>query len=282
MSSGLSYFTFDGQIDRVIQHGIEVSQASKKESTVNVKFLQELFEELIEINKFVKELREIGIQISATTPEDWSTPEFIATLNVPTHTMQIGCIRSDSTTENLKIYYEIDGVNKYLNANSELVEPLCYPLLFPFGETGWSTGRRKTVPFMSYLSARILQPELGLAMRNSDGTTIFPTNRFQLMARLSQYYVTEELSRAIDYRLNWNKNNQGMIFGEHDNGNVDESIDETALNIFESSEASSSSSSSSSTSSSSSSSSSSSVLIAANITESASMLQRQMWKVYPT
>ena len=31
------------------------------------------------------------------------------------------------------------------------------------------------------------------------------TNRFQLMARLKQYYLVECLSRAIDYRLNFQK-----------------------------------------------------------------------------
>ena len=43
---------------------------------------------------------------------------------------------------------------------------------------------------------------------------LLATNRFQLMTRLSQYYQVEQLSRALDFRLNWYKNNQGYIFGK--------------------------------------------------------------------
>ena len=54
---------------------------------------------------------------------------------------------------------------------------------------------------------------------NAQGTQEINTNRFQLLARLSSYYIVEEMSRAIDYKLRWHKykKNQDMIFGLEDN-----------------------------------------------------------------
>jgi hypothetical protein len=40
-----------------------------------------------------------------------------------------------------------------------------------------------------------------------------PINIFQLMARLGQYYIVDQVSRAIDYRANWHKNNESTVFG---------------------------------------------------------------------
>jgi hypothetical protein len=56
---------------------------------------------------------------------------------------------------------------------------------------------------------------------NASGTRLLSTNRFQLMTRLSSYYVVEELCRAIDFQLAWHKDkrNQNMIFGMEDNSN---------------------------------------------------------------
>ena len=53
-----------------------------------------------------------------------------------------------------------------------------------------------------------------------------PTNRFQLMSRLSQTYLVDSISRAIDYRLRFVKYHQKDIFGiMNDDGN--ENTDET-------------------------------------------------------
>lgn len=39
------------------------------------------------------------------------------------------------------------------------------------------------------------------------------------MSRLGQTYLVDNLSRAIDYRLNWYKNHQQDVFGINDNSN---------------------------------------------------------------
>jgi len=35
------------------------------------------------------------------------------------------------------------------------------------------------------------------------------------MTRVSQYYLVEQFSRALDFRLNWHKKKKGNIFGQH-------------------------------------------------------------------
>ena len=42
---------------------------------------------------------------------------------------------------------------------------------------------------------------------------LLPTNRFQLMSRLSQTYLVDSISRAIDYRLQFHKFHQADLFG---------------------------------------------------------------------
>ena len=56
-------------------------------------------------------------------------------------------------------------------------------------------------------------PEDGLVALNQNGSLI-QVNRFQIFARLSQYYAVESVSRALDYRLQWHRMNQSYIFGE--------------------------------------------------------------------
>jgi len=53
---------------------------------------------------------------------------------------------------------------------------------------------------------------------------LLPTNRFQLMSRLSQTYLVDSISRAIDYRLRFYKYHQQDLFGiDAQENNYDES-----------------------------------------------------------
>jgi hypothetical protein len=127
-------------------------------------------------------------------------------------------VSSDAQTGTMFIKYSIDGRTSKLETTNKRIEPLCYPLLFPFGENGWgvelSRGRiQNKIDYMPYLASRILKPETGLYANNQNGDRIL-VNRFQLMSRLMQYYIVESVSRAIDYRLEWHKNNKSTIFGQ--------------------------------------------------------------------
>jgi hypothetical protein len=148
-------------------------------------------------------------------------------------------------------------MKRTINSASDVVEPLCYVLLFPYGERGWSRDISKKVEFTEYMCSRFKMPEKtfpsefdpildlngeivenphGLLRQwNKAGTKLLATNRFQLMARVSQYYQVEQLSRALDFKLKWHKKNQGFIFGEKSQygSNTAEDEEEVQLQNFE-------------------------------------------------
>jgi hypothetical protein len=71
-----------------------------------------------------------------------------------------------------------------------------------------------------------------LQVRNKKGKLI-SVNRFQLMSRLGQTYLVDNVSRAIDYRLAWHKRHQDDIFGISKNPTLQspqESIDDEKEN----------------------------------------------------
>jgi hypothetical protein len=43
--------------------------------------------------------------------------------------------------------------------NSEKVEPLCFPLLFPHGEAGYTNNQKDHISQLQYVMARIPRPE---------------------------------------------------------------------------------------------------------------------------
>lgn len=63
------------------------------------------------------------------------------------------------------------------------MEPLCYPLLFPYGEEGWGSELRGTVHFSNYLASRFLMPDKNedatiLKTATADGKKLFPSTDF--------------------------------------------------------------------------------------------------------
>ncbi len=61
---------------------------------------------------------------------------------------------------------------------------------------------------------RIPYKENLLRQYTSKSNKLLATNRFQLCHRLSQYYAVEGLSRCIDFKIKWQKNNKQYIFGK--------------------------------------------------------------------
>jgi hypothetical protein len=152
----------------------------------------------------------------------------------------VSAVSSDTLPGNYVIKYTINGRTRTIQSTTDLVEPLCYPLLFPYGERGWSIDLQKLrskINYMPYLASRILMPESGLNVKNQNAELI-NVNRFQIMSRLMQYYVVESVSRAIDYRLEWMRNHQSTIipstiYGEEQtevNEMVDSDNDENNMN----------------------------------------------------
>jgi len=100
-----------------------------------------------------------------------------------------------------------------LRYDSPDVEPLCYPLFHWFGEKGYNrwknTYNGKQIHFMEYLRSRLMMPE-------QDDCFVLKTQsgRYIRLSRLMQYFVVENVSRSVDYRLEYERKRQPLIFGE--------------------------------------------------------------------
>ena len=73
------------------------------------------------------------------------------------------------------------------------------------------------------------------ANREKGRMALLPTNRFQLMNRLSQTYLVDSISRAIDYRLRFHRYHQKDLFGigaDDDNENIQEEHDGKSKKTF--------------------------------------------------
>ena len=139
----------------------------------------------------------------------------IADFNGRATYLEVAAITASNTRGNKVVRFQMKSKQHttQISMTSELVEPLCYPLLFTKGEHGWGDCYRKIIKFPAYLASRMLMPEPGLTMRSLRNPDVeINVNRFQLLPRLSQTYLVDQVSRAIDYRLQWNKNNQEDIF----------------------------------------------------------------------
>jgi hypothetical protein len=125
-----------------------------------------------------------------------------------------------------------------ISMDSKEVEPVCFPLLFPLGENGWTNEMKPKLTAEAYIIARLLHPEkiMGKYMTaeathspylNVDSRTglQFPddapivdiethsvpdatirrtliVNRFMKMCRLASYWMLDTYSRLLDQRLN--------------------------------------------------------------------------------
>jgi len=143
-----------------------------------------------------------------------------ALLNTETNRFEVGVLISHDNPGQLHYTFKLNGTSFRIPQSSPHVEPVVYPLLFPFGENGWHQGLK--IPYMQYMAARFLMPERDiesstgfLERLNKDGTRLLKTNRFQLMSRLGQHYAVEGVSRAVDSRLNFLRANNSFIRGDN-------------------------------------------------------------------
>jgi len=258
--SGINYFTFDGLEDAKLHldqlNNFLSSREQVQKKKLEKTFLTAIFNELRSINEFAQELKWIGEGLRSTLLPEGLLPQLdevhqlIAALNVQTSTLEVGCMLSDESEGNIVYKFSLKGMGNTIRSDSDLIEPLCYVLLFPFAEKGWCTDIRETVGFVSYMYSRFKIPEQTyesafdevsneeipweednpyklLRKWNKDHTKLLATNRFQLMTRVSQYFLVEQFSRALDFRLGWHKKKKGYIFGQrsmHD-GSAEEEED---------------------------------------------------------
>ena len=100
-----------------------------------------LFADLKRNNLFAQECRLVGLSIERGVGNDRSfksLQELRAKINVSTRTLEVGTIISDEANGGpMRLTYKLKGETKNALATSNIVEPLVYPLLFPYGERGW-------------------------------------------------------------------------------------------------------------------------------------------------
>jgi hypothetical protein len=124
-----------------------------------------------------------------------------------------------------------------INMDSEKVEGLCFPLLFPRAEPGYTNASKSRFSPDEYVMARLLRPEIirgkymtatapqepylyvdsrtGEPFTDTEDACVVQSykvpdvlfnrtlrvNRFMLMARLAQYWLMDFYSRVLDQRM---------------------------------------------------------------------------------
>jgi hypothetical protein len=107
--------------------------------------------------------------------------------------LEVAQITSDAETGNRVVHYRLKGSpyqTRTIDCLSPLMEPLCYPILFNHGESGWGQDMKqgRGVDFQDYLACRMLRPEPGLKLPAGppENRRDQPTNRFQVFSRVGK------------------------------------------------------------------------------------------------
>lgn len=221
---GLNFFTYDASVD-LVRYAGSLNKSAKR---IIEHLLLSIFEELKEVNDLVRQLQQIG-RLSNLQVNQENERNVIAIMNSSVQDFDLAAFITDDLRGNRIMIITRKNLNFSTNIQCTdcKLEPISYPLLFPRGEDGWGASIRAIIPFPKYLACRMLMPESDLIVTNQGGKVI-AVNRFQLMARLGQTFLVDNLSRAIDYRLAWYQQHQQDIFNigsihESNNGNDDES-----------------------------------------------------------
>lgn len=186
---------------------------------MHVSVLRKIYCDLREHNPLAQELQEIGAAADVLDVDRLRGPQVTSRLENHVPFFEVAAITSDTETRNRVIKVKMRGGKEAsFGMKSRYVEPLCYPVLFPNGESGWGEGTDDYCTFYQYLASRILQPEIlptfeTMKIYSNDGGRSLPVSRFQVAARVMSVYLVDMVSRAIDYRLQWMKKNQATIFG---------------------------------------------------------------------
>jgi hypothetical protein len=116
-----------------------------------------------------------------------------------TANLDIASVTNEAITQNRVLKFKLKSSQGWssVDGTSDLVEPLQFPLFFPYGEKGWSVGSNKKLPYTTYLASRLLMPEKWLRTPSLDRERIWNCNRFTLLDRLGQYYIVDAVSRMI-------------------------------------------------------------------------------------
>jgi hypothetical protein len=242
---GLEHFTFNAHETRT--HHIE----SLGENIC--RYLKTIFHELKLTNSLVQECEQIGEFATRSMVNEGHVRELMVSINQKTSHFDIAAVTSLHCTGNRILKYQLKGQaeSSSIPVTHELLEPLCYPIFFPWGSGGWGSDTPHS--FTDYLRCRLLMPDviereydddehfvnhderwIPKKIFNKSHTQLIPVNRFQCLAQLGQMYFTDMVSRNIDQRLNWVRRNQHVIMGPNgrQRSHEDDPIGETGEESF--------------------------------------------------
>ena len=204
-SCGVTNVIFDGFSDHVndlLRNGVSRDTAN------------DLREELMGINFYLQDLTEIGRALHE------NLPIYTSHISVKAHEEELSILRDQDQDRGQEIVYCFtlpgEETESFIDSNSGQVEPLLYPLLYPYGERGWGADLKTMDPkidLMDYLKSKLLQPEPELLIYDIKRERKLNVNRYQAMSRLGQYWIIESLSRCLDQQIAFQRANQSYLSG---------------------------------------------------------------------
>ena len=233
---GLSYFIFD-----------DIASMAGSADRVNVdpEILTNICEGLRNENPYCIELRFLGVEARQRAEGNVVIPRMI---DQRRH-FDVCSVVNNRQTGEMILHVQTRGYSvSHVNLDSEKVEGLCFPLLFPYGEPGYTNGNKHRLSPDEYAMSRLLKPEKGMSGNYltakadfgpyhfvdsrtgepfHDDASLFEVNRykvpgeyisrelrvnrFMLMSRLAQYWLMDFYSRVLDQQMSAVRKLQGRI-----------------------------------------------------------------------
>ena len=227
-TGGIHHFILDKYTEALMHaQSLEGSSTRKRDTTIKDSILKAFWDSLHTMNKFVQQCKIIGDAVNIISNQNYPeeeyepavqafTPEVIAQINSISstpHLLDVASVTDDSVKGKRVVQFKVKGSKNWRSVpiTHPHIEPLSYPILFLGGEEGWGMDIRHEIHFPQYIVSRMLMPEDQLFVRNSANTKWILTNRFQLFARVAQYWLCDCVSRSIEIKLEWIRNNQSYF-----------------------------------------------------------------------
>jgi hypothetical protein len=150
---GLEHFTFNAHETRT--HHIE----SLGENICRY-HLEKIFHELKLTNSLVQECEQIGEFATRSMVNEGHVRELMVSINQKTSHFDIAAVTSLHCPGNRILKYQLKGQaeSSSIPVTHALLEPLCYPIFFPWGSGGWGSDTPHS--FTDYLRCRLLMPDV--------------------------------------------------------------------------------------------------------------------------
>ena len=222
---GISYFIFDN---------IAALAGSAEKQNVDPTVLSQICNGLKHENSYCRDLCFLGVEARRRAENNIVIPRMVDQVQ---H-FDVCSVVNNRQTGAIKLQVKtINGNVSGVNLDSNKVEGLCYPLLFPHAEPGYTNASKHRLSPDEYVMTRMLRPEkshgnymtataaqepfqcidsrTGEPFICTEDSCVVEThqvpdvvinrtlrvNRFMIMARLAQYWLMDFYSRVLDQRM---------------------------------------------------------------------------------